>query len=48
MQDVEYSMADIGSKNRDFSNPMYDALGTLETVPDGNGTSALYDVSFYS
>ncbi|XP_073976140.1 low-density lipoprotein receptor-related protein megalin isoform X3 [Rhodnius prolixus] len=43
MQDVEYSMADIGSKNRDFSNPMYDALGTLETVPDGNGTSALYD-----
>lgn len=33
-----YSMADISSKNRDFSNPMYDALGTLEAVPDNNGS----------
>lgn len=25
---MEYSLADISSKNRDFSNPMYDALGS--------------------
>ncbi|KAI5717758.1 hypothetical protein M8J77_010754 [Diaphorina citri] len=38
--DVEYSMADISSKNRDFSNPMYDALGG-SGVSDSSG---IYEV----
>lgn len=42
--DVEYNLSDINSKNRDFSNPMYDALGNLEAAPsDSNGTGGLYD-----
>jgi len=38
--DVEYNLSDISSKNRDFSNPMYDALGNMDSsggiyeVPD--------------
>ncbi|XP_066998103.2 low-density lipoprotein receptor-related protein 2 [Anabrus simplex] len=44
--DVEYNMGDIGSKNRDFSNPMYDALGNIEGGPTGNGGSGggIYEV----
>lgn len=43
--DVEYNMADIRSKNRDFSNPMYDALGgvvDVTTISD-NG-AGIYEV----
>lgn len=36
--DVEYHLADISSKNRDFSNPMYDALGNIE------GSGGIYEV----
>ncbi|CAA9998004.1 unnamed protein product [Nesidiocoris tenuis] len=39
--EVDYSLSEISSKNRDFSNPMYDALGTLESQPENNGS--LYD-----
>ncbi|KAF7989294.1 hypothetical protein HCN44_007968 [Aphidius gifuensis] len=39
--DVEYNMSDVGVKNRDFSNPMYDAV-VLEAT---NGTSSsIYEV----
>jgi low density lipoprotein-related protein 2 len=42
--DVEYNMRDIGSKNRDFSNPMYDALdGSGPTGNGGNG-GGIYEV----
>ncbi|CAH1397949.1 unnamed protein product [Nezara viridula] len=42
--DVEYNLSDISGKNRDFSNPMYDALGNLEASPaETNGTGGLYD-----
>ncbi|XKL63596.1 hypothetical protein PGB90_005960 [Kerria lacca] len=43
--DIEYHMADISSKNRDFSNPMYDALGggvDVTTISD-NG-AGIYEV----
>ena len=41
--DVEYSLSDIGGKSRDFSNPMYDALGKLEASPDPS-TGGIYEV----
>lgn len=39
--DVAYSMDPIGNKNRDFHNPMYDAV---QNNPDvvGNGSSGKY------
>lgn len=37
--DVEYNLGDVSNKNRDFSNPMYDAVNT-ETGGTTNGTSA--------
>ncbi|XP_017778488.1 PREDICTED: low-density lipoprotein receptor-related protein 2 isoform X2 [Nicrophorus vespilloides] len=41
--DVAYSLDPINNKNRDFHNPMYDAV---QNNPDatGNGSSALYEV----
>lgn len=44
--DVEYNMADISAKNRDFSNPMYDALGNIETTDNGStgGGGGIYEV----
>lgn len=42
--DVEYNMADISSKNRDFSNPMYDALGNIEATTDNGSTGGIYEV----
>lgn len=38
--DVEYNMTDISGKNRDFSNPMYDALGNMES----DAGSGIYEV----
>ncbi|XP_046995596.1 low-density lipoprotein receptor-related protein 2 [Schistocerca americana] len=35
--DAEYNMRDVGPKNRDFSNPMYDALGNVTGGQTGNG-----------
>ncbi|XP_049818680.1 low-density lipoprotein receptor-related protein 2 [Aethina tumida] len=41
--DVAYSLDALGNKNRDFHNPMYDAVqNNPEAV--GNGSSALYEV----
>jgi low density lipoprotein-related protein 2 len=37
---VEYNMTDISGKNRDFSNPMYDALGNMES----DAGSGIYEV----
>jgi len=44
--DVEYSMADVSPKNRDFSNPMYDALGGdgAGTGPGAGNGSGIYEV----
>lgn len=43
--DVEYNMADISGKNRDFSNPMYDALGNMESSDTGGGGGGgIYEV----
>nr|CAD7412023.1 unnamed protein product [Timema cristinae] len=43
--DVDYNLGDISSKNRDFSNPMYDAVGTLEVGPTGGGEGGgIYEV----
>nr|XP_022902920.1 low-density lipoprotein receptor-related protein 2 [Onthophagus taurus] len=41
--DVAYSLDPVSNKNRDFHNPMYDAV---QNNPDamGNGSSALYEV----
>nr|CAD7203064.1 unnamed protein product [Timema douglasi] len=33
--DVDYNLGDISSKNRDFSNSMHDAVGTLEEGSQG-------------
>jgi low density lipoprotein-related protein 2 len=42
--DVEYNLRDISAKNRDFSNPMYDALdGSGPTGNGGNG-GGIYEV----
>lgn len=39
--DVEYNLGDVSTKNRDFSNPMYDAVNLEST----NGTtSSIYEV----
>lgn len=35
---MEYNLAEVGHKNRDFSNPMYDAVN-LETSTTGNTTT---------
>lgn len=51
--DVEYNLSEVGNKNRDFSNPMYDAVNMETTSPSGgnmttNGTggpnSSIYEV----
>lgn len=42
--DVEYNMGDISAKNRDFSNPMYDALGNISGGPNGNGSGGIYEI----
>ncbi|XP_074098383.1 low-density lipoprotein receptor-related protein megalin isoform X1 [Cotesia typhae] len=40
--DVEYSLGEVTDKNRDFSNPMYDAVN-LETT-NGTSGSSIYEV----
>ncbi|KAK0162271.1 hypothetical protein PV327_008621 [Microctonus hyperodae] len=40
--DVEYNLGDVTDKNRDFSNPMYDAVN-LETT-NGTSGSSIYEV----
>lgn len=42
--DAEYNMADIASKNRNFSNPMYDAFGNVEVTQDNGSTGGIYEV----
>ncbi|XP_063240571.1 low-density lipoprotein receptor-related protein 2 [Bacillus rossius redtenbacheri] len=45
--DVDYNLTDIAAKNRDFSNPMYDAVGNMEGGPAGNkggGGGGIYEV----
>ena len=41
---MEYSMADIGGKNRDFSNPMYDALGGVDVTSISDNGAGIYEV----
>ncbi|KAF7269177.1 hypothetical protein GWI33_017770 [Rhynchophorus ferrugineus] len=41
--DVAYSLDPVNSKNRDFHNPMYDAVQNNPEMM-GNGSSALYEV----
>jgi hypothetical protein len=42
--DVEYNMGDIGAKNRDFSNPMYDALDGSGPTGNGGSGGGIYEV----
>lgn len=43
--DVEYNLGDMSAKNRDFSNPMYDALGGEGGGGTGPGNgSGIYEV----
>lgn len=43
--DVEYNLGDMGAKSRDFSNPMYDALGGEGGGGTGPGNgSGIYEV----
>lgn len=39
---MEYNLGDVTDKNRDFSNPMYDAVN-LETT-NGTSGSSIYEV----
>ena len=44
--DVEYNLGEVSHKNRDFSNPMYDAVN-LESGPgvtNGTSGSGIYEV----
>jgi low density lipoprotein-related protein 2 len=50
--DVEYNLGEVSNKNRDFSNPMYDAVnmesGAGNTTTNGTGASnnsaSIYEV----
>lgn len=42
--DVEYNLGDVSSKNRDFSNPMYDAVNTETGATNGTGASNMYEL----
>lgn len=37
-------MANISSKNRDFSNPMYDALGGVDVTTISDNGAGIYEV----
>lgn len=42
--DVEYNLNDVTNKNRDFSNPMYDAVNMESGTTNGTGASNMYEV----
>ncbi|XP_012271678.1 low-density lipoprotein receptor-related protein 2 [Orussus abietinus] len=42
--DVEYNLSDVSNKNRDFSNPMYDAVNMETGGTNGTGASSIYEV----
>ena len=42
--DVEYNLGDVSNKNRDFSNPMYDAVNTETGATNGTGASSMYEL----
>lgn len=42
--DVEYNLGDVSNKNRDFSNPMYDAVNTETGATNGTGASSRYEL----
>jgi len=42
--DVEYNLNDVTNKNRDFSNPMYDAVNMESGTTNGTGASSMYEV----
>ncbi|XP_014481783.1 PREDICTED: low-density lipoprotein receptor-related protein 2 [Dinoponera quadriceps] len=41
--DVEYNLNDVTNKNRDFSNPMYDAVNMESGATNGTGASSMYE-----
>lgn len=42
--DVEYNLGDVSNKNRDFSNPMYDAVNTETGATNGTSASSMYEL----
>ncbi|XP_066588132.1 low-density lipoprotein receptor-related protein 2 isoform X2 [Prorops nasuta] len=42
--DVEYNLSDVSSKNRDFSNPMYDAVNMESGTTNGTSASNMYEM----
>ncbi|XP_043484789.1 low-density lipoprotein receptor-related protein 2 [Leptopilina heterotoma] len=42
--DVEYNLTEVNTKNRDFSNPMYDAVNLESGNTNGTSGSGIYEV----
>lgn len=42
--DVEYNLNEVSNKNRDFSNPMYDAVNMEAGATNGTSASSMYEV----
>ncbi|KAL7294867.1 hypothetical protein TKK_0011791 [Trichogramma kaykai] len=42
--DVEYNMGEVSNKNRDFSNPMYDAVNMETSTTNGGTGPGIYEV----
>ena len=42
--DVEYNLNEVSTKNRDFSNPMYDAVNLETGTTNGTSGSGIYEV----
>ncbi|XP_024940882.1 low-density lipoprotein receptor-related protein 2 isoform X2 [Cephus cinctus] len=42
--DVEYNLSEVSNKNRDFSNPMYDAVNVETGTTNGTSGSGIYEV----
>lgn len=42
--DVEYNLNDVTNKNRDFSNPMYDAVNMESGATNGTGAGSVYEL----
>lgn len=41
---MEYNLSDVSSKNRDFSNPMYDAVNMETGTTNGTSGSGIYEI----
>lgn len=41
--DVEYNLNDVAHKNRDFSNPMYDAVNMESGTTNGTSVGNMYE-----